>query len=725
MASFWDSYIKSRMAEDPTMQYGQTGTWAENIAEKNAAQPYWKQFTFNADGSVSGPKMLATANDATGVPGAHGSTAATKAIYAYDPNVRYTPPPVNGAAQPNPYTLGNWISLSKNVDYAPPPNSNVTVDPVDTRLPSLATSAIIPNLATPATPAANSGIRFPGSLSGLRSAGASLYSTLAGLGRNGDTDLVHVTPEEKTKLKKWGGSGTVNPITGLQEFFPEDNAEYDTLYKQVQAKGGHFSYNPENAQILQNYLTGINKGVSHDQNGQLTWATTQDDEGLYSGPSQFYTKGPLKNYTTDVKDVEYFGDNMKRIYYDDGTSEVAQIDMGDTFLDKAFPWIVKGGMTLMAGYGALVEAGAIGAAEAAAAVSEGVASGALTAAETAELAGLGLSTTGVGGTLTAGEIAALEAAGISTAGLSAGMQITPDVAAELNALQLSTTGVNGTLTPGELSALTTAGVSTTGIPLNLTGAPTGNPWNPGGTFNPSVPATNGTTPNGSGVPPGVKESPSFLSSLLGKSGGYLIPTLASLGGSLLTADANRSATNTAADAYTSATDKALALQKEMYEKGLALNKPFYDAGLSSLPMLVSAVTGKPYQGVTYNYTESPVATEAIRRGGITLMRSLGARGLAGSGGASTKLANLTSGIYADDYDKQISRLSGLVGLGTSGANALTNLGTNYADRAANTTVAQGTNTANADLALGRNTASLYSGLGNIPFNLAYLNAISG
>lgn len=38
-------------------------------------------------------------------------------------------------------------------------------------------------------------------------------------GRFGDTDLVHVNPQEKAMLKAMGGSGTVNPNTGLEEYW--------------------------------------------------------------------------------------------------------------------------------------------------------------------------------------------------------------------------------------------------------------------------------------------------------------------------------------------------------------------------------------------------------------------------------------------------------------------------------------------------------------------------
>ena len=42
---------------------------------------------------------------------------------------------------------------------------------------------------------------------------------LAAMGRNGDTMLAHITPEEAMMLRQMGGSGTINPYTGLPEFF--------------------------------------------------------------------------------------------------------------------------------------------------------------------------------------------------------------------------------------------------------------------------------------------------------------------------------------------------------------------------------------------------------------------------------------------------------------------------------------------------------------------------
>ena len=42
---------------------------------------------------------------------------------------------------------------------------------------------------------------------------------VANAGRNGDTMLAHITPQEAKLLRSRGGSGTINPATGLPEFF--------------------------------------------------------------------------------------------------------------------------------------------------------------------------------------------------------------------------------------------------------------------------------------------------------------------------------------------------------------------------------------------------------------------------------------------------------------------------------------------------------------------------
>ena len=54
---------------------------------------------------------------------------------------------------------------------------------------------------------------------------ASIAELLRSKGRGKDTMLAHITPKEAALLKRRGGSGSVNPDTGLPEF--EDSGSYD------------------------------------------------------------------------------------------------------------------------------------------------------------------------------------------------------------------------------------------------------------------------------------------------------------------------------------------------------------------------------------------------------------------------------------------------------------------------------------------------------------------
>jgi len=49
-----------------------------------------------------------------------------------------------------------------------------------------------------------------------------IAKAIASYGRNGDTMLAHITPAEARMLRRRGGSGTINPDTGLPEFFLDD-----------------------------------------------------------------------------------------------------------------------------------------------------------------------------------------------------------------------------------------------------------------------------------------------------------------------------------------------------------------------------------------------------------------------------------------------------------------------------------------------------------------------
>lgn len=58
-----------------------------------------------------------------------------------------------------------------------------------------------------------------------------LNSTLSGFGRRGDSLLAHINPQEAALLKRMGGSGTINPKTGLLEFFNKDAGAFGGLFQ--------------------------------------------------------------------------------------------------------------------------------------------------------------------------------------------------------------------------------------------------------------------------------------------------------------------------------------------------------------------------------------------------------------------------------------------------------------------------------------------------------------
>jgi hypothetical protein len=52
---------------------------------------------------------------------------------------------------------------------------------------------------------------------------AQLADMIRRFGRGEDKILAHITPEEAAMLKEAGGSGEINPMTGLPEFQEEDD----------------------------------------------------------------------------------------------------------------------------------------------------------------------------------------------------------------------------------------------------------------------------------------------------------------------------------------------------------------------------------------------------------------------------------------------------------------------------------------------------------------------
>jgi hypothetical protein len=72
----------------------------------------------------------------------------------------------------------------------------------------------------------------------------SIAAMLAGKGRGGDTLLAHITPREVSLLKEAGGAGTVNPDTGLLEFYDWTGTgavtDYGSSYQPPPASSGGY-----------------------------------------------------------------------------------------------------------------------------------------------------------------------------------------------------------------------------------------------------------------------------------------------------------------------------------------------------------------------------------------------------------------------------------------------------------------------------------------------------
>ena len=64
-------------------------------------------------------------------------------------------------------------------------------------------------------------------------------SRLAKLGRFGDTELVHVNKEEAALLRARGGSGTINPKTGLHEFFVSGDRDFGGWGEPANSSGSY------------------------------------------------------------------------------------------------------------------------------------------------------------------------------------------------------------------------------------------------------------------------------------------------------------------------------------------------------------------------------------------------------------------------------------------------------------------------------------------------------
>jgi hypothetical protein len=100
-----------------------------------------------------------------------------------------------------------------------------------------------------------------------------LAAEMAKMGRNGDSMLAHITPSEARMLRRRGGSGTINPSTGLPEFF---------LGKIFKSVGNAFK---SVGKAIVSGVKSIARGVKKFVNSSVGRVVTAVALGFFLGPA--------------------------------------------------------------------------------------------------------------------------------------------------------------------------------------------------------------------------------------------------------------------------------------------------------------------------------------------------------------------------------------------------------------------------------------------------------
>jgi hypothetical protein len=111
-----------------------------------------------------------------------------------------------------------------------------------------------------------------------------LAQILRSKGRKGDTVLAHITPKEAAKLKREGGSGSINPDTGLPEFFGEDSFDYPTFEpSSFEAPVNLPTFAQDPAYTSPTYYGGESPGTISDYGSS---------QGTFASPAGLYYETP-------------------------------------------------------------------------------------------------------------------------------------------------------------------------------------------------------------------------------------------------------------------------------------------------------------------------------------------------------------------------------------------------------------------------------------------------
>lgn len=201
-----------------------------------------------------------------------------------------------------------------------------------------------------------------------------------------------------------------------------------------------------------------------------------------------------------------------------------------------------------------------------------------------------------------------------------------------------------------------------------------------------------------------------------------------VGGAVIGGVASNSAAKKTAGAQKDINNASLNTQYQMHQDNLlyqaAMNEqnrqdfePYRQVGLKALPDYQKMVAGE------YDGEMSPAAQWTLQEATKAQNRQDAARGISGSGGASTRLGNLAAGIAANDYQMQYNRILDALKLGTGAAETMGNYNQNTANAFANSTAQMsnnvgqaGANSINITGQQGAANQQFWQGLGSLPMD---------
>jgi hypothetical protein len=202
------------------------------------------------------------------------------------------------------------------------------------------------------------------------------YKNLASKGRYGDTMLAHINPQEASLLKSMGGAGSINPNTGLPEFYGVSLNVGIAPVEKPPAPSISQAVDPSKltlplqlpTKVIPQTSTGTGKGI------QLVPEKTVVDDAYDKYKTIDYSFTPSKSgakpqelgYEIPVEGVKFQGVDLVGVYDNTGkflhyTAPVTQsIDLGNGYLAR--PFInASGGLTEFRQYkpdsGGIIESG--------------------------------------------------------------------------------------------------------------------------------------------------------------------------------------------------------------------------------------------------------------------------------------------------------------------------------------------------------------------------------